>query len=343
MNIDKNVKSILAILFIGLSLYICIKRILVLFVPFLLAGLLAVLFNPIVTFLERKWKVRRILGTFGMLFILGVVLIGLGRGIFLFFSKQIEMLRLNMPFYQEKLNEIIYSSCEWIDEYGKFPQGSSVEYMTATTQTFKTEVMSKAIPKLTTTSVNVIGNIFHIGMVLIIAVIATIFILKDYEDIKNYLAKSRAGEQIINSLHHFMGALGAYIKAELLIVTIDYVICTTSLYIVGSPYFYLWGIAIAVVDLLPILGVGFILWPFAIYEFVTDGWYYGTILLVTYFLCAFLRQYIEPRMVGKEIGLHPLISIMAMYIGFRLFGFVGFILGPVSILVGKEIYKIVVE
>ena len=107
--------------------------------------------------------------------------------------------------------------------------------------------------------------------------------------------------------------------------------------LMGVSYAFLTAAAVARVDLLPILGVGTVLLPWSAISFLLGDPRLGIGLLLTYAVVSLVRQFVEPRLIGKELGIPPLLSIITMYVGFRLFGFIGLISAPaVAMLVANR-------
>ena len=89
---------------------------------------------------------------------------------------------------------------------------------------------------------------------------------------------------------------------------------------------------IAVLDILPFIGSGLVLIPWALISLLTGNLHMGIGLFIVYGIVTVIRNIIEPKIVGEQIGLHPLVTLTAMYLGLNLFGFVGFILAPITVL-----------
>lgn len=94
---------------------------------------------------------------------------------------------------------------------------------------------------------------------------------------------------------------------------------------------------ISIVDALPILGTGTILIPWAIYSFLTGNVRMGLSLFILYCIVLIVRQLIEPKIVSEQIGIHPLLTLIAMYTGLNLLGFFGLIIGAITLLLLKNI------
>jgi len=117
------------------------------------------------------------------------------------------------------------------------------------------------------------------------------------------------------------------------------VLCTLGLVLIKNPYALLLGLAIALLDALPVLGSGMILLPWSIVLFFQKNYIPGAILLTVFVLCVILREFLEPKLLGKGIGIRPLYTLISMYLGIRIFGVAGFILGPIGLVIIKSLYE----
>ena len=104
-------------------------------------------------------------------------------------------------------------------------------------------------------------------------------------------------------------------------------------------YSLLLAIIIAFIDILPVLGVGTVLIPWGLITLMMKDFRTGTGLLILYGIITILRQFIEPKIIGKSLGLHPLVSLISMYMGFRLFGVFGMITGPLTAMVISSVIR----
>ncbi len=131
--------------------------------------------------------------------------------------------------------------------------------------------------------------------------------------------------------------LRGWARAYLLIMALTFAELFVAFSLMGVSYAFLTAAAVALVDLLPILGVGTVLLPWSAISFLMGDPRLGIGLLLTYAVVSLVRQFVEPRLIGKELGIPPLLSIITMYVGFRLFGFIGLISAPaVAMLVANR-------
>jgi len=135
-----------------------------------------------------------------------------------------------------------------------------------------------------------------------------------------------------------LGAIGKYLKAYGVIILITFTELFVAFTVLRLDYALLLAALIAAVDILPVLGTGTVLLPWALVcLFITRNMYLGTGLIVTYVVITVIRQIIEPKIVGSYIGLHPLATMLAMFAGLRLFGLTGMLFLPFLILVAKNV------
>ncbi len=121
---------------------------------------------------------------------------------------------------------------------------------------------------------------------------------------------------------------GRYLRAFSLLLLIMFSVLFLGLTIIGAEYALLLAAVTAVVDILPVLGVGTILVPWSVISYISGNISRGTAILILYVAVIILRQFLEPKIIGKSLGIHPLLSLFAMYLGIRVFGVIGVILAP---------------
>lgn len=132
--------------------------------------------------------------------------------------------------------------------------------------------------------------------------------------------------------------LTGYCKAYLLIMLITFAEMFIGLSILRVNYAFLLAAVIAVVDILPVLGTGTVLIPWAIFSFITSDIKLGIGLVVLYAAGLLIRQFVEPKIVGTTLGLHPLATLASVYISLELIGFIGILIGPMIALLIKELF-----
>jgi len=123
-------------------------------------------------------------------------------------------------------------------------------------------------------------------------------------------------------------AMGGYFRAQGILMAMVGIISIVGLLFLRSPYALLFGLLFAVLDFLPILGPALVLLPWALMSITMGNMHQAIGLLVIYGIITITRQVLQPKILGDQMGAHPLASLMSIFIGFRIFGLLGFIIGP---------------
>lgn len=175
---------------------------------------------------------------------------------------------------------------------------------------------------------------------ILIAIIACCFMTSDFPRISGFIKRQISPEKIEavrDSKNTVSSSLKKILKAYLLIMLITFsemFIGLNILKIIGvynSSYIFVIAFATCVVDIVPVLGTGTVVLPWAVYSFIVGDIGMGIGLLIIYGVITVIRQIIEPKLVAMQLGLPPFVTIIAMFFGLKLFGFVGLFLLPLAI------------
>lgn len=171
---------------------------------------------------------------------------------------------------------------------------------------------------------------------LVIMIISTFFCMIDYNKISllfiKLIPKGKEGT-VVHIVKYFKNTIFIYLKSYSLLFLLTYVELAIGFSILGIPYPFLIALLVAVFDILPILGVGGILLPWTVILLLMKNIPMAIGMLLLYLVITFIRNTAEPKLVGKQIGLHPLATLIFMYLGLRFLGFLGMFLFPVTLAV----------
>lgn len=198
--------------------------------------------------------------------------------------------------------------------------------------------LGTAIPGFLTSILGALPDIF-LGV--IVAVIAAFYFTLDSGRIRSGIRGllPSSAERLLSHIKKeaAVAAIG-YLRSYSLIMLITFAEIFFGLSVLGVEYSFLIAAISAAVDILPVLGVGVILIPWALYCLVTRDLFLGIGLIILYVIIVVVRQFIEPKIVGETLGLHPLVTLASFYLGYRLFGFAGILLAPL-ILIAWRAFK----
>ncbi len=340
---NPTVKKLVIAALCALILYHTFRFILPLVFPFVIAGIIVVIYYP---FLRRTLEQTRLwngnakkflLTAAVILFYVGILVLLVLLGSYLF--GQGRSILLNFPFYQAKILCLVKNCCGRLDGFLQMEEGACYGYMEELFGTAWSDSMTGMLPKVTGYSVRMARSIFQILFSVIVMVIATFFMVQDYDDIRNNTIQSEIGRSVCRVLSKSKDTLRIYIRAQALIMLLDGILCTIAFFIIHQPYAFVLGPVVAIVDALPILGSGLVLIPYILYLLLGRKVWQAGVLFLSYVGCLVIRQIIEPRMIGNQIGIKPLYTVISMYVGFKLFGIPGFLLGPIGMIIGKEVVE----
>ena len=195
--------------------------------------------------------------------------------------------------------------------------------------------------------INFITSIPTVILYICITILATFFISLDKDEIVVFLEHQFPKswlDKVFNIKTDMFTVLGSYIKAQIILMTIcffELLICLNLLSFLGLnvPYPLLMSIIICLIDALPILGAGTVLIPWAVISFALSDIKLGVALIIIYLFVLSVRQMMEPKLVSQNLGVHPLITLISMYSGFKIFGVIGFLIGPVVMIILKNVFS----
>ncbi len=178
---------------------------------------------------------------------------------------------------------------------------------------------------------------------IVIAVIATIYFSLDLEGINSSIQKllpEKIFSWLVKTKNSFLSVGLKYIRSYSLIMLITFVLMTVGFLILRVKNAPLIAVVIAVLDILPILGVGTVLVPWSVFAFITGNTGLGIGLLLLLVINEVTRQFAEPKIIGKNLNIHPLLTLVLLYSGYYLLGFAGLILLPLAaVLINLAIVK----
>ncbi len=337
MKISDRGKRICYLIGITIGVYLSFRYLLPLVIPFFIAYLGASLISPIVGYMEKHWKVKRVVGTILVI----VVFLGIfGTFSIWFLQKLMEQAGRffsNFYVYEDAIRQKLCDICCGIEEKFGFQQNSVQFFMTDGVTKLTRMIEENAMPTVVSNSVPAMKWICEAIALIFIIIVSMVFVSRDLEKIKERQKKFvfyKEFSEIEDKLAH---AGGAYLKTQFILMLITATVCMIGLSILRNGYALLIGATIGVLDALPLIGSGLFFIPWIIISFLFGNWKQGVGLLIIYLICYFTREFLEPRLMGKQIGISELEMIISMYIGIKLFGLMGVLLGPVGYLLIEDI------
>lgn len=205
---------------------------------------------------------------------------------------------------------------------------------------------SSIFKNITNNTGGILSSIKRVPTVLVgalVSIICCCFMTSDYKTVRTLILKlSRShSENLIRTKRIVFSTLKKLFKAYGLIILITFAELSVFLHIfkfakiyTGGYIFVIAGLT-ALIDIIPVLGTGTVLWPWALWEFMLGNYKLGIAIIVMYIVIMVIRQVIEPKLVAGQLGIPAFLELMAMYLGSQLFGFIGIFIMPVFIMIIK--------
>lgn len=338
-----RIKGPILIVLISLGVYLSFKYLLGFILPFLIAYFLAWLIRPVTETLYRRLRLPRILGgTLSLLLLFAVFGTGIGLLINILIKQTIAFIR-NLPVYLNLIANKLDHICMGCDELFGLEDGTLREMVDDNLMRSVNRIKSNWMPQLTEHTIAITVGVIALFGVFLIIFVSAVLIAKELPD----LHKKYESHYLYKDLHRITGKLSeagiAYLRSQIIIMTIVALLCILGLSLLHNEYAVLVGIGIAIMDALPLIGSGMIFIPWAVIMLMNGNIYAAAILTTTYLLCQILREVLEPKLIGNRIGIKPLYTLISIYIGVRLFSVIGFILGPIGLVIIITVYKVVNE
>jgi len=343
MNLDKQKAFIIRIAYITLILglvYVVIKYLLPLLMPFVIGMILAVIFRRLIDVIEKKAHIRRSIVSILVLIIfygiVGLVLSMIGFKIFTFIGNLFNSLPKLYedsiyPAFQEFSDNLIIKY-PGIEDY----VASFLNNINDSIFAFVQAMSSKVIGTITILA----GQLPSLLINLVFTLVSSFFFTIDYYRITRFVVRQFTGERremLLKLKENGIGTLGKFIKAYALIISITFFELSIGFWILKVPNSFLFGSLVAVIDVLPILGTGAVLLPWSMIAFIVGNTKLGVGMLLLYIIVTVVRQTIEPKIVGQQIGLHPILTLILMYVGAQLMGVLGLLLLPIIATITKKL------
>lgn len=329
--LSKSLYVILIILGIA-GFYIGAIKLFFLFLPFIIGILISKLITPIVNFLHIHLKLPNNLSTAIM------ILVVIGISSYTLYS--LSMLAL---FYINELSNVLPSWANAIATFGT-QLSTQFKHMMINLPIDPAALVSKGAAgllsdlgqwaaKFAGKGVSFATSLPKLLITVIVTILSAFFFTKDRQKIENMISPYK--KKYFTENHHFLdfkhdvlSVIWGYIKAQMILMSVTFTICAIGLNIIGIPKAIPIALGIGFVDALPIFGPAAVYMPWIISTLIMGNKIVAFKLFILYLCTTITRQMLEPKVIGTQIGIHPLLTLTALYLGVKLLGAPGLILGP---------------
>ena len=336
-------KTLFSLILMAAAAWLAMAFLLPLFFPFLLGAALALASEPGVAFLGKKTRLPRGLcaGIGVSLTFAGIAVLALFLGAFLL--RELGALSGVLPPLVSAIQSGISVVRSWLLGITRHLPPSLqpiAQRNVATAFSGSSALLQQAASYILSLAGAVLTRVPDSALTFGAAIISGYMISARMPKIRLWFRRNLPRERLkplLDTLRRIRRGVWGWLLAQAKLVAISFALLLAGLTLLRIPYAFVWSVAIAFVDLLPVLGTGTVLLPWALILFLQSDVGRGVGILGLYAVIALTRSLLEPRLVGKELGLDPLVTLMALYAGYRLWGFPGLILAPVLAVAAQQL------
>ncbi len=337
MKIWKKNQFITLLAIIGV-VYFFLQYIVPLVSPVLVSMLFVTIFGPLLKKVQTKLHIHRQIGAVLLLLAFGGVLL-------LLLWLLITWVVGSLPQWvrgMDGLWDSVLGSIRHLCDLGSRITGMDTEYLEELLlermQEGANYLENHAIPGLLSGSVRYVKHVITICGFIILFIISTVFLAKDYDYIMNQMLNRQECHVVLDVICGIIRYTATFVKAQLSIMLLIGSICSLVLTVIKVHSGVFWGILAGVLDALPLFGTGIVLVPLAIMQLISSNYVAGVGCLGLYVVCIFTRELLEPKLIGGKMGIPPLAVLATIYAGIQLFGLFGIIKGPLGFILVQQTY-----
>lgn len=322
---------------IAVGIYIGIRCLLGAVFPFFVALILLRLCYPMAVWLQKHLKIGRGIGVLLLLTILiGIIGIGLWVVIRQLFNQLSEVFR-NITVYETYVDKFLEGCCCRAEQYFGLRAEYVRPYLLGQFYGMMERFGEGLRNGLVSYSYQYAKGFVKVIGVLVVVIAVTVLLAKDYDAVREQLERNPFYKNIRLLKEKVFYAAFVYFRAQAILILIISTICVAALFLLGNKHALLIGSGIGILDALPFFGTGSILVPWALIQLFRGKLLSAAVLGTVYLVCSFVREFMEPKLIGNKLGVLPVYIISTVYIGIVLYGVAGVILGPLHALVTVEL------
>ena len=346
---SKVFKKLVVFIFSIIGIYLAFK-LAAFYMPFLIAFILSLLIEPIIHFCMKHFKLKRKTSAIIVfIFVLTILISFLSWGIVSLISESSNLLK-DLNVYVEKISNKINEMISMVD-LSKFNLSNEIMNIVQNAGNDLLAEGAKFAKNALTGILNIITSIPTIGIYIAVCILSLFFICTDriymIDQLEHHIPELWV-RKLAKYLKNITKSLGSYLKAQAILVLISFIICLIGLIILKFAGFniefpLIAALLIGFVDALPIFGSSTVMIPWAVISAFNGDIRLAIALIVLLLIMSIVRQFIEPRVVSGQLGIHPIFTLLAMYTGYKIIGVLGLILGPIILIILKNIYSNMID
>lgn len=325
------------------ALFLGVRYVLPLVIPFALGAALALAAEPAVGFLVQRLKLKRGIAAGIGVSVTLVLLAGVLAAVFGALVWELGQLADILPDMEQTAKQglaLMENFLLGLADRG--PDALEPLVTRSVTRLFGsgTALVDQVVDRLPGLATAVLGGMGDGALTLGTALISAFMISARLPGIRGWLSRRMPPlwrERWAPALKRIRTAIGGWLKAQVKLSGISFAIITVGLWVLAVPYAPVWAFLIALVDAVPLLGTAIVLLPWALVSLLQGQQLRALGLVLTYAAASMTRTVLEPKLLGKQLGLDPLLTLGALYLGYQLWGLAGMLLAPIAAVAATQL------
>jgi sporulation integral membrane protein YtvI len=337
VRVSKEYKIFLWVFLVGIGLIIILKFLFPLMAPFLLGTIFACLIEPFVKKLHQRFKIDRKLVIILILLFVVILALSITGFSLIAFYQETQRIIPRIPEMVGRILRLTGDSTQHLAKY--FPQFKEF----GANFGIPGESIVEVLRSIILGGIQILPRFPQLILALGLGGVTAYFLSRDKDRISELFYRflpskwQRATQKLKIEV---MDSVARFIRVECILALITTAITTLFFIILGKPAAPAYGLLAGILDFLPVLGPGMVYITLAVIDLLFGNYLQALWVFFAYFLLLLLRQVTEYKLIGENLNLHPLISIVVVYIGVEIFGFAGIFFGPLLIIILRSVYRI---
>lgn len=321
------------------AVFFILKNFLPMFAPFLIGFMVASLLTPLIRRICSRWKIRRSLAAIGCLLLCYTLIFTI---IWFFGSRFVSMIQEQATRLPEYYNRFLVPELVRLSDklLASFPDSRQTmeELLYSLENSMQQGIMSLSGMIISLGASWIVG--FPAFLIqLIFTIISSFFFTLDYDTVINFVLRQFKPERramLVEIVTSARTVIWKILRVYALLMTITFFELYAGFTLLKIPMAPLLALLVAIVDILPVLGTGTILIPWGILLLILGNTPLGIGILILYVVITAVRQFLEPKIIGSQVGLHPIVTLLCIFAGAQLIGVIGIFAFPVIATIIKK-------
>lgn len=244
-----------------------------------------------------------------------------------------------LPVCFANIGTMLGKCCHGMEAYLGMDGGKIESFVTEQVNLFTESLQVNILPSVMGKSFDYVKSIVSFFSFLAVMMIGVLLLSRDYNEISRTIQENQKCRAVWEIFCKIVLYIKTYVRAQLILLILISTLCAVTLAAIGMKSGIAYGVLTGFMDMLPFIGTGIMLLPLGAFYFVANEYGKAVVCVALYAVCAFLRELLEPKLIGNKVGIWPIGILFAVFSGLYLFGVSGIIKGPLSLVIICETTK----